>query len=222
VGKQIVIGTPPARQIVGVVADIKDGPLETPEHPAAYIPFDQVGFALIVRSVQSDAAILPSLIDAIHHVRPNLLVQGAATMTERMNALPSASLKRAVAWLIGGFAATALILSLIGLYGVVAYSVGQRTREIGVRMALGAQRRTVYRLVVGEAARMVATGTSLGMMVAVAVAALMRHLLFGTRAWDVSTLAGASAVLVVPALFASFFPARRAASVNPLGTLRAE
>jgi macrolide transport system ATP-binding/permease protein len=222
IGKQIVIGAPPARLIVGVVADIKDGPLETPAHPAAYVPFDQIGFALVARTSQSELATIPSIGAVIREVRPDLLVQGATTMNERMNRLPSASLKRATAWLVGGFAATALLLSLVGLYGVIVYSVGQRTREIGVRMALGAQRRSVYQLVVGEAVTMVIAGTVLGVIGAVGAATLMGHLLFGVEAWDVSTLVAAVGVLAIPAFFASFLPARRAASVNPLEALRTE
>jgi ABC-type antimicrobial peptide transport system permease subunit len=143
-------------------------------------------------------------------------------MTERMNRLPSASLHRASAWLVGSFAAMALLLSVVGLYGVVAYSVGQRTREIGVRMALGAQRRSVYQLVVGEAARLVGVGTALGMIGAVAAATLMRRLLFGVQSSDAPTLAAAAGVLIVSALIASYIPARRAASVNPMQVLRAE
>ena len=105
-------------------------------------------------------------------------------MTERMNRLPSASLHRATAWLVGTFATLALLLSVVGLYGVVAYTVGQRTREIGVRMALGAQRRSVYRLVVGEVAVLVSVGTALGLICAVVAATLMRRLLFGVQSWD--------------------------------------
>jgi macrolide transport system ATP-binding/permease protein len=222
VGKQIVIGAPPARLIVGIVADIKDGPLETPAHPAAYIPFDQVGFGLVARSGRPEQSLIPSLASAVREVRPDLLFQGATTMTERMNRQPSASMKRASAWLVGGFAATALVLSVVGLYGVVAYSVGQRAREIGVRMALGAQSRSVYQVVVGEAARMVIAGTALGMICALAVAWLMQRLLFGIQSWDMPTLATAAGLLVVPALLASFLPARRAALVNPVEVLRAE
>jgi macrolide transport system ATP-binding/permease protein len=116
----------------------------------------------------------------------------------------------------------AFFLSVVGLYGVVAYSVSQRTREIGVRMALGAQRGSVYRLVLGEATWLVGIGTALGMICAVMVATLMRRLLFGVESWDPPTLVTAAAVLMVSALLASYSPARRAASVNPIEVLRAE
>jgi macrolide transport system ATP-binding/permease protein len=223
IGRAIVIGAPPAREIVGIVADIKDGPPETPPRAAAYVPFDQVGgFGLVVRTSGPERSLFPSLVAAIREARPDLLVQGETTMTERMNSLPSASLQRATAWLVGSFAAMALLLSLVGLYGVVAYSVGQRTREIGVRMALGAERRSVYQLVVGESARLVAVGAAVGMVCAVATAMLMRRLLFSVQSWDAPTLATAALVLVVLALLASYIPARRAASVNPIEVLRAE
>ena len=143
-------------------------------------------------------------------------------MTERIDRMPSAHLHRSSAWVVGGFAAMAFLLSVVGLYGVVAYSVGQRTREIGVRMALGAGRRSVYRLVLGEAAWLVGVGTALGIVLAVASATLIRRLLFGVQAWDPPTLATAAAVLIVSALLASYFPARRAASVNPIQALHAE
>jgi ABC-type antimicrobial peptide transport system permease subunit len=111
---------------------------------------------------------------------------------------------------------------VIGLYGVVAYTVSQRTREIGVRMALGAQPGTVFRLVMGDAGRMVALGTTLGLAAAVALTTLIRHLLFAVESWDPPTLGVASIGLVVSALFASYFPARRAVSLNPVDVLRAE
>jgi ABC-type antimicrobial peptide transport system permease subunit len=143
-------------------------------------------------------------------------------MTERIDRMPSAHLHRSSASVVGGFAAMAFLLSGIGLYGVVAYSVGQRTHEIGVRMALGAERRSVYRLVLGEAARLVCLGTAIGIVSAVASATLMRRLLFGVQSWDAPTLATVAAVLIFSALLASYFPARRAASVNPVQALRAE
>jgi ABC-type antimicrobial peptide transport system permease subunit len=123
---------------------------------------------------------------------------------------------------VGGFAALALLLGVIGLYGVVAYSVSMRTREIGVRMALGAQPRAVYRLILEEAGWLVAFGIAIGLVLSVAAATLMRGLLFGVRSWDVPTLAAVAGVLGISALLASFIPARRAASVNPVDALRAD
>jgi ABC-type antimicrobial peptide transport system permease subunit len=143
-------------------------------------------------------------------------------MADRANRLPSTSMHRSTAWLIGGFAAIAFVLSVVGLYGVVTYSVGQRTREIGVRMALGAQRRTVYRLVLGEAARLACLGTALGTICAVIAATLMRNLLFNVSSLDPPTLLGAGSILIVAALLASYVPAHRAASVNPIEVLRTE
>jgi predicted permease len=222
IGKVMVIGAPPAREVVGVVADIKDGPLETPALPAAYVPFDLASFGLVVRASGEEDALFRSVSRAAREVRPGLLIDGQTTMTERIDTMPAASLHRSSAWMAGGFAAIAFFLSVVGLYGVVAYSVGQRTRELGVRMALGAARRSVYRLVLGEAARLVGVGTAVGILGALVAARLMRHLLFDIHSWDVPTFAAAAGVLIVSALLASYVPARRAASVNAIEVLRAE
>jgi ABC-type antimicrobial peptide transport system permease subunit len=123
---------------------------------------------------------------------------------------------------VGGFASVALLLGVVGLYGVIAYSVNQRTREIGVRMALGAQRGSVYALVLKEAGWLIGIGIALGLVASVGAATLMRKLLFGTAAWDVGTLAGVAVVLGCAAMIASYLPAHRAASVNPVEALRAE
>ena len=224
IGQSIAFGgaTSPRREIVGIVADIKDGPPETPSHPSAYVPFDQPAFALVIRLSQSEQSLFPALRAAIHEIQPDALVGELTTMSERADRLPSTSMHRSTAWLSGGFAALAFILSVVGLYGVVAYSVGQRTREIGVRMALGAQRHSVYRLVLGEAAWLACLGTALGTIGAVMVATLMRTLLFNVSSWDPATLLGAGSVLIVSALLASYVPAHRAASVNPIEVLRTE
>jgi predicted permease len=228
-GKSIVFGpqdgtdSGPERAIVGVIADIKDGPLEAPAWPAAYVPFDQNSFALVVRTSRAAEALFPSLTAAIQEARPGVVVSRTmTTMSERIEAMPSAHLHRSSAWMVGGFAAMALLLSVVGFYGVVAYSVGQRTREIGVRMALGAQPRSVYRLVMGEAVRLVSAGTAVGLICAVIAATLMRRLLFGVQSWDAQTLAAAGGTLVFASLLASYIPARRAASVNPIQVLRGE
>ena len=144
-------------------------------------------------------------------------------MTQRIDESQAAYLHRSSAWMVGGFAALALLLGVVGLYGVIAYSVSQRTREIGVRMALGAQRGTIYRLVLKEAGRLTVVGIGAGRCLArLLTATLLRPLLFGVRPWDVPTLAGVAAVLGCAALLASYLPAHRAASVNPVEALRAE
>ena len=163
---------------------------------------------------------LPALASAIQQVDPNIGVRNEFTMTQRIN--NAAFLNRSSAWLVGGFAAVALLLGVIGLYGVVAYSVSQRTREIGVRMALGAQRGAVYRLILGEAGFVAAVGIVIGLGCSIAAAALLRGLLFGVDAWDVPTLSSVAVVLGVCALAGSYLPARKAASVNPVEALRAE
>ena len=127
-----------------------------------------------------------------------------------------------MAWLAGAFAALALLLSTVGLYGVVAYSVSQRTHEIGIRMALGATRASVYRLILKEAGWLTFMGLIIGVSGSIAAGMFMRSLLFGVRTWDVSTLAAVATLLVTCALFASYIPARRAASVDPLAALRHE
>jgi len=167
-------------------------------------------------------SLLPVLTATIHQIDPGIAAFGAATMEQRIHDSPPAYLHRASAWLVGGFAALALLLSVVGLYGVIAYSVSQRTREIGVRMALGAQRSMVYQLILKQAARLIAVGIVAGLVGSIAAATLMRNLLFGTEAWDAFTLTTVSVVLGISALVASYLPARRAASVNPLEALRAE
>jgi ABC-type antimicrobial peptide transport system permease subunit len=143
-------------------------------------------------------------------------------MPERIGRSPSAYLHRSSAWLVSGFAGLALLLGVIGLYGVIAYSVAQRTREIGIRMALGAENRTVLQLILKEAGWLTICGLGGGTVCALFSATLMDKLLFGVQSWDVPTLLSAGGFLAVAAILASFIPARRAASVNPVEALRAE
>ena len=213
------------RRIVGVVADFKDAGLDDPHWPAEYFAFEQntdTDFSLLVRTKQDPASIVPLLESTVHGVNVLAGVDQGTSLDERINDSYTAYIHRSTAWLVGGFAALALLLGVVGLYGVIAYSVSQRTREIGVRMALGAQRSSVYSLVLGEAMRLIAAGIALGLASAVGAAWLMRKLLFGVQAWDASTLAAVALLLAGSALVASYFPARRAASVNPTDALRAE
>jgi macrolide transport system ATP-binding/permease protein len=211
-------------QVIGVVEDVREGDLVEPLVPALYYPFKQDTGALflVVRTGQDPAPMMPLLVRAIHQVDPSLGVRNEFVMDDRINDSPAAFLNRSSAWLVGGFAVSALLLGVIGLYGVIAYSVSQRTREIGVRMALGAQRGAVYRLILGQAGFVAAVGIVVGLGCSIPAAALLRGLLFGVQSWDVPTLIGVAVVLGICALLASYLPARRAASVNPVEALRAE
>jgi ABC-type antimicrobial peptide transport system permease subunit len=180
------------------------------------------GFAVALHTAQDEDSILSMAATAIHKLDPSLAVYDPGTMVERLHDSPAASLHRSAAYVVGGFAGLAFLLSSIGLYGVIAYSVSQRTREIGVRMALGAQRSVVQGMILREAAWLAVIGIALGLGEAVGAARLMGTLLFDVPTWDISTLAAVCAALCVSALTASFHPARRATLVNPNEALRSE
>jgi macrolide transport system ATP-binding/permease protein len=212
-------------EIVGVVADVREGGLSQDIWPAVYLPIAQspdTDFAVVVRTAQDPGAIVPVLTAAIRQLNGDLGIFGEAVIEERIKTSPAAYLQRSSAWLVGGFAAVALILGVVGLYGVIAYSASQRTREMGVRMALGAGRSAVYRLILREAGALALVGIIVGLAGAVATATFMRKLLFDTPPWDVATLMTVAALLGGAALVASVIPARRAASIDPIHALRAE
>jgi macrolide transport system ATP-binding/permease protein len=218
-------GRPSTWQIVGIVGDVREGPLDANVAPTEYFPLNQIGehsFTLAVRTSQEGSALLPELVNTLHQINSNLGVSDESTMIEKIDTTQTALLHRFSAWLVGGFAAVALILGVVGLYGVISYSVSQRTREIGVRMALGAQRASVYSLITRQAAWLTFAGLSIGLLCSLGTSMLMRNLLFGVQAWDAVTLVLVSVLLAVASLAASFLPARRAASVNPVEALRAE
>jgi predicted permease len=226
IGKRIRYdASEPPIEIVGIVDDIKEGPLDQPMRPAMYTPFAQdpdTSFFLLVRGSQPEDSMLSAMAASIHRIDPRIAISEEESMTERVNESPAMYLHRSSAWLVGGFAALALLLGSVGLYGVLAYSVSQRTREIGVRVALGAQRSSIYQLVLKEAGWLTAAGILVGLACSVPAAMLMRSLLFGVQSWDVQILVLVAAVLGAAAMLASYLPARWAASVNPVEALRAE
>jgi predicted permease len=226
VGKEIYYDWAPQRpmEIIGVIDDVKEGNLEDTDWGAMYVPNGQspnAWPAILIRTL-AEAPLDRQVSEVIHRIDPFITVSDTTTMTERIAHSPSAYLHNSAAWLVGIFAVVALLLGVVGFYGVVAYSVGQRTREIGVRMALGARPGTVYRLVLSEAGRLTATGVVLGLLGSLAAAIMLRSMLFGVRSWDAQILIAAAVVLTASAVLASFVPARRAASVNPVEALRAE
>lgn len=227
IGKQIYYDGAPQSplEIIGVIEDVKEGNLEDLNWGALYVPNGQSPNAwpsILVRTSQPEASLFRQVPAVIHRIDPFITVSAGVPMTERINQSPSAYLHNCAAWLVGSFASAALVLGMVGFYGVVAYSVGQRTREIGVRVAVGAHRGTIYQLILGEAGRLTALGIVLGLLGSVGAATLLSSLLFGIHSWDPPTLITAALVLVICAVLASFIPARRAASINPVEALRTE
>ena len=226
-GKQLIseFDKDPPLEIIGVVDDIKEGPLDTKPVAGVYEAFNQnplSDFYVTVRTSQSAASVLPSMVQAVHQIDRGLIADEEETMSEHINNSQSAYLHRSASWLVASFAALALLLGTVGLYGVISYSVGQRTREIGVRMALGAQRASVYQLILREACWLASLGIVGGVICSFVVTRLLRTMLFGVSPRDAGTAISVVCVLAASALLASFIPARRAASIDPAKALRTE
>jgi putative ABC transport system permease protein len=219
-----VAGVPQTpREIVGVVGDVRYDGLDIEAQAEVYIPHAQHPVDSLVMAVRTTADPHGFVADARAVVRaldPNLPLAGIATMEEVVAA--SVAGRRYSLVLLAVFAGCALLLASIGIYGVLAFTVGQRTREIGVRMAMGAARGHVMRLVVGEGLGLVLGGLAIGVAGTVAAARAVRGLLYDVEPFDPSTLALVGALLVLIALAASYLPARRAAGVDPVTALRHE
>lgn len=213
------------RQVIGVIRDVKEGPLDAPARPAIYTPMEANGnlfYNLIIRTEQRPDALISAVNKVVRDMDPGAITFQVQTMEDRIQRSPAAFLHRYPAWLATGFAGLALLLGTVGLYGLVAYSVTQRTQEIGIRMALGAQRSHVLQMVLSEGVRLIAPGVSLGIGIAVLAAYLMQGMLFGVRPWDPAVFAAVAAVLAIVTLVASYIPARQATKVDPMVALRYE
>ena len=210
--------------IVGVVGDIKHTDLRTPLGPAVYMPYLQQkhpnGVAVYVQTTAPPQTVLAAIRHTVHQLDPTLVVDRLRTMETQVNL--SASEERALAFLALGFAGLALLLAAVGLYGVLAYSTEQRTREIGVRLALGAPRTGVILLVVREMAVIASVAIAVALPCVVALARLFKSQLYGVTIFDPATLLGAVALTVIMLSLASALPARRAAVVEPMQALRTE
>jgi putative ABC transport system permease protein len=224
-GKRIFtgfLGPDVPQEIVGIVGDARQLSLDTPAGPAMYFPVSQFPYpflTFVVRTTGADpTAVLSPMRRELKAIDPSLALHDVRTLRAVVDA--SLARQRFGMIVIGGFAAAALALAVVGLYGVVAYGVAQRTREIGVRMALGARPRDVLRLVVGEGVRVTAAGLIVGLAVALAATRLMRSLLYDVSATDVGIYAGVTFVTAAVAVLASYVPARRAARVEPTSALR--
>jgi putative ABC transport system permease protein len=222
IGHHFVIDTAPIT-VVGVVGDVHHASLEATPRPTIYVPYRQdawpsMTFAL--RTTAAPATLAASVRQAIWQVDKDQPVGAVRTMDEQLSR--SLSRRRFSVTLLTAFGAIAVLLAAIGLYGVLAFIVAQRRREIGVRMALGAQPRDVVADVLGQGLRLALLGVGVGIGLALAATRLINSLLFGTSPTDVATFAGVATLLIVVAIAASLVPALRASRVDPLAALRDE
>jgi len=210
-----------AREIVGVVADVRASAIADPAQPALYVPFAQrpvADLTLAVRTRGDPIRLVGPIRTVIRSLDPDQPLSSWATMSDVVAA--SVRQPRDRTTLLGAFALVAVVLAAIGVYGVMAYGVTERTREIGVRVALGASARDVVRLVVGGALGMTAIGVALGLMGGLATSRLLGSLLYGVGTTDAPTFVAAAGLILVVAGLASWIPARRAARVDPVTALR--
>jgi predicted permease len=211
----------PWREIVAVVADSKYGTLTEPPTPILYLPLSQnheTGVVLYVRTTADPASVVASVRGAVRSVEPNLPLPQLGTVADTVAS--SLYVSRMGAVLLGAFAGLAVLLAAIGVYSVTSFSIAQRTREIGVRMALGARWDDVVGLVLSQGMRLVAAGIVVGMVLAVAAARSVEGFLYGMSGWDALTFAVVPLVLGLVALAACLLPARRAIKMDPLAALR--
>ncbi|HEY6290775.1 MAG TPA: ABC transporter permease [Terriglobia bacterium] len=213
----------PWREVVGVIADTRNYTLEREPWPEIYLPYQQepsLFMTLVLRSKGDPMGLAAGLRRAVASVDPNEPVSGIETMDDVVQKLVVPRRFKLV--LLGSFALLALALGAIGLYGVISYAVTERTHEIGVRVALGAERSDVLKLVIGQGFKLSLMGVGLGIAGALTLTRYLSSLLYGVKPTDPFTLVAVSLILVAVALLASYVPARRAARVDPMVALRHE
>ena len=213
------------REIVGVVENMKQGFFDQPETPTLYLPFAQSanpGGTLIIRTAGDPATAAESVRQALLSIDGDTAVFRITTLDANVESSTAMFLRRLPALLVTIFGGLALLLAAIGVYGVVAYSVAQRTREFGIRMALGASTGDVMRMVMSRGARLAAMGALIGLAGAAVLVKVEARLVFGLRAADAAAFLLAAALIAFISLLASYVPARRAARLDPLAALRHE
>lgn len=218
------ISTPEAATVVGIVADLKYSQLDADPPAEIYVPYQQgpffSGASVAVRTAGDPSAMAPVIRKLISSIDPTQPVYNVKTLVQALS--DSIAPRRFNLFLLGTFAAVALLLAVVGIYGVIAYSVAERTREIGVRMALGAQRREVVRMVVRDGMAMAAIGMAAGLAGAWCLTHLMAGLLYDVKANDAATFGAVAAALAATAMLACWVPALKAARVDPMVALRYE
>ena len=224
IDKVVWIGNLPPCRVVGVLGDTKNDQLATPPQPEVFFPFPQFPYPTLYLTLRtggmdphSVASALRARIAAVNHDQPITDVQ---TMEERLAAASAPT--RSMMLLVGVFSVTALVLAVVGIYGVIVYSVAQRTRELGIRMALGASNRDIFSLVIGDGLKLALAGILIGLAASFVLTRLMASLLFQTSATDPITFAASAALFAGVTMLASYLPARRAMKVDPMVALRCE
>ena len=227
VGRRMMFGFPPdgsvSREIVGVVSDIRDISLAKAPGPVMYVPFAQAPFwggEVVVRSGLSTSAAAAAIRAETHGIDSNLPITDVESFPEAIS--ESLAWPRFRTLLLGGFGGMALLLAVIGIYGVVSFSVSRRTREIGVRMTMGASPANVRRLILKESAMLALLGLAAGIPAALALTHLFSALLFGVAPYDPLTFAAVALLLVFVTLASAYLPARHAARIDPMEALRSE
>jgi predicted permease len=209
--------------VVGVVADVKHYGLERDMRPGVYLPLRRIVLSTMsfaVKAAGDPATLIPTARTIVRDMDPELPIYNARTMNERM--MLSLTLRAAYSWMLAVFAGIALLLSLGGSYGVTSYLVSQRTRELGIRVALGARRSDISRAVLKGSIAIIGIGVAIGITGAIGAGRFLSSLLFGVPPYDALILTIAVAALGAAGFLANWLPARRASRVDPLISLRAE
>jgi putative ABC transport system permease protein len=215
---------PPMREIVGVVGNMRSSMTQRLERPAYYLPASQLPgwccLVSVVRTLVDPASLEPTVRQLVTSMDKDIPVTDVRTMPELMSL--QLSQPRFAMVLLGAFAGLALLLTVVGLYGVMTYSVSRRTREIGVRLALGAQRAMVLRMILRDASLLLGSGIVLGLAASLVFGSALKTMLYGTAARDPLVLTAVCAVVAITGLFSAYLPALRASAIEPMQALRTD
>ena len=227
IGQQMQFGFPPngdvSREIVGIVGDVRDVALSREPGPMMYVPFVQAplwGGEVVVRSSLSASNVAAGVRQAVYAIDKNLPVTDIALLADALD--QSIAQERFRTFLLGAFGAIALMLAAVGIFGVISYLVSQRTREIGIRMALGAERRDIMRMILGEGTKLALLGVGIGLAAASLLTRVLAGLLYDVSPTDPLTFGTVAVILFGVAVMACYLPAIRAVRVDPMVALRSE